>query len=354
MADNFRRIMAAAYDERMQNEPTPFLSSMFGAQPGSLILSETDRVEVDIIRDDARVAVDVVRGAAQHNVNDAGQFSNKEFKVPLYDERAPITASMLSKRIPGMDPYAPGDPAMALAYHASTIQRGQARKIIREIERMAAEALQSGTITLKNSDSLDFKRKSTHSDTPTTKWGNSGHPLADIEAMCSVIKKDGKRKPKRAIFGNKAWNVFFGNADVLAVLDKKWVDANRISPSEVAQGGTYKGRMWFGDYELDLYTYPEYYINAAGVETPYIVEDTVILMDPTARLDKAFGAIELMPGATEDYRRRGLPVLPEFVQGQIVPYVKEDYPTALWAGVQSAPLVIPTAIDTIGVLINVD
>lgn len=354
MADLFKRVMMAAYDERRLAVPPMFLSSLFGKRPQERIVSETEKVEVDIMRDNRKVAVDVIRGGGVGNTNFSNRFSAKEYGVPLYWEEAPITASMLNKRIPGLDPYQPTDRMAALVWHATRIQDEQAMKIKREIERMCGEALQLGTITLKNSDSLDFKRKATHSVTPGTKWDSTGDPITDVRALCDVIFQDGKMKPDTAIFGSAAWDAFITNSNVTGYLDVRRIEPGRVNPAEVLGGATFQGRVWIGDYQLDLYSYNEFYLDASDTATPYVTTDSVILMNRAARLAMGFGAVEVLPEREAEYRRLGMPTIPMFAPGEVTPFVYEKPPAALYAGVQSAPIAVPTAIDTFGVLINVD
>lgn len=355
MADIFKRVMASVYDERMAAEPQGFLSSFFGRTPERVVESETEIVEIDVIRDSRRIAVDVIRGGQHANINQASRFSVKEYKVPLYDERVPLTASMLNKRYPGENAYSDGSKIARLARLVVDEQIQQARKITREIERMAAAIFHTGAITLKNAESLSFGRKATHHVTPTTKWAAStGDPLADIAALCAVIFTDGKHKPNTLVFGGVAWSKFIGNAAVKDYLDKFLLKPGEVNPAEYRNGATYQGRLWIGDYQLNLYTYPEFYLSAADVNTPYVTEDSVLVFSDVADYRAAFGAVELLPEATDEYRRLGLPVIPQFQPGKIVPYAFAEMPSTLWAGVQSAPLLVPTAIDTFGDLYNVD
>lgn len=357
--DLFLRIMAAAYDElrerRGGSDQPRFLMSFFGKTPQERTVSETDRVDVDVRRSNRTVAADVIRGGGQGNSNMPERFSAKEYKVPLYWEESPITAYQLYKRGLGQNPYdvSSGNRAK-LVRLVNDVQFKQTDKIELEMERMASEGLLSGTITLRNTESLDFGKKSGHSVTPSTKWDNSGDPLTDIESMCQTIHQDGNVKPNIAVFGQSAWDVFINNATVQAELDKRFIQPGRINPAEVMDGAVYQGRMWFGSYQLDLYTYPQWYENAAGSNVDYITTDSVVIFNTMARYDKVFGAVELLPQYEAMYRDMGLPMLPGFVPGQMVPFAYEKPPTAFMAGVQSAPLLIPVAIDTIGTLDNVD
>lgn len=353
--DLFMRVMMAAYDERVATLMRPmFLTSFFGKNPSELVISTIERVDVDVIRDARRAAVDVIRGGGVGNPNQTGKFTTHEYKVPLYWEETPLTAQQIIRRIPGMNNFESLDRAAVLAYHATNAQREQTLKIVRDIERQAAEALQLGTITLINTESLDFGKKAAHSVTPATKWDNSGDPITDLQGLCDIIFHNGKMKPNTVIFGEAAWSVFITNTIVKAHLDNRRIEAGRINPAEIPEGATFQGRVWIGDYQLDLFSYNDFYMNSSNVAVPYITTDTVIVMNRSAYLTKAFGAVELLPQYVAEYAARGLPRMPEFVPGQFVPFAYERAPNALLVGVQSAPLVIPTAIDTMGTLVNVD
>ena len=60
--DNITQIMMAAYDEAAKTMPTMFLSGFFGKNPQELYLSDNEKVNVDVKRDEEQIAIDVVRG----------------------------------------------------------------------------------------------------------------------------------------------------------------------------------------------------------------------------------------------------------------------------------------------------
>lgn len=351
----FMRIMMAAYDERVATLMRPlFLSSFFGKNPSELVVSTIERVDVDVIRDARRHAVDVIRGGGVGFANTGNQFTTHEYKVPLYWEETPITASQIIKRLPGLNPFEPLDRMAALAYHATVAQREQTMKINREIERMAAEALQFGTITLLNTESLRFGKRAAHTIIPAAKWDAAGNPINDIQALADILFQNGKMKPDTVIFGSSAWDAFVNNAAVIAYMNTRFIEPGRLAPGELREGAKAWGRMAIGTYTFDYYIYDDFFMNFANAPVPYITTDTAIVMNRSAYLTKAFGAVELLPQYVEEYASRGLPRFPEFVPGQFVPFAYERAPNALMVGVQSAPLVIPTAIDTMGTLENVD
>lgn len=350
MSDIFQRAMLEAYEEGVSQDPEQyFLSNFFREE----VISPVDEIELDVVRGSRKIAADVVRGGGVGNTNYVQQYTNKAYKVPLYWEQTPITASMLNKRVPGMDAFR--SPAMSeaakIGYHVGMAQSEQVKKIKRAIELQAAQVLQTGIVTLKNSDSIDFKKDSTLNNVPAVKWDNaSGLPIDDIEALCIEIYKKGKIKPDSVIFSADSWMAFRKNTSVQNFFDKRFIEPGLLRPEETVLGATLQGRISIGDFRLNLYTYDGFYENSSGSNVSYMNAETVIVMSMNAQLAKGYGATEVLTESREEYRNMGLPELPEFVAGAYVPFYYSMYPSSMFAGVQSAPIVIPKAIDTIGTI----
>lgn len=343
------KTLMAAYDEMALTSPKMFLQSLFGKNPTELNISQSEKIEIDIIRDFNLIAVDVIRGGTDGNQNKVERFTTKEYSPPLYDEVTAITASMLSRRPPGINPYSQlTDAQFNFLRLAIKAQAKQMRKIQRAIENQASQALFSGTITLVNTDSLDFKRKGTHNITPGTQWTSAaGNPISDLTTACEINLEDGKMKSITAIFGSTAWATFLSNVNVKNYLDNRRIEPGVIRPTSAPENATFQGVLWVGDYQLEIFTYPEFYENSSGTATRFVPEKQVCVMNSQARLDKAFAAIELLPEFERSHDELGIGPLPELVRGQFTPYHYTKPPKASYVGVQSAPLIIPTAIDTI-------
>ena len=347
-ANNTTKILLAAYLEWLITEPASFLASFFGKNPRELYVSKNELIEIDIERDEELIAVDVVRGA-DGNKNVVERFTTKEYQPPLYDEETPITATMLNKRRAGMTQYEQEDKGVKFAAIAVKSMIKQTRKIMRSIEKQASEALFDGVITLSNTESLDFKRKATHNITPANPWSDTvlGNPIADLKAACEVNKIDGKGLSNITVMGSTAWDEFVVHPKVTAYLDNRRIEAGVINPQFARDGATFQGVIWVGDYRLEIYTYPQFFkATEVAAATPYVPTAQVAVFDATARLDKAFAAIEVLPEYNAQFNAQGFS-LPGLNPAMFVPYKYNRPPKSLMVGVQSAPLIIPTAIDTI-------
>jgi hypothetical protein len=147
--------------------------------------------------------------------------------------------------------------------------------------------------------------------------------------------------------GSAAWDAFILHPKVTAYLDNRRIEAGLISPQFAAMGATFQGVIWVGDYRLEIYTYPQFYKpNETDPSVPYVPTDQVAVFDGTARMDKNFAAVEVLPEYQSQYNELGLSV-PEMAAGQFTPLKYNRPPNALMVGAQSAPLLVPVAIDTI-------
>jgi hypothetical protein len=352
--DFYKDFMLPAYDEKVASgRPNMFFRNQFKNK----IQTGTPYATIDVERDKRLVSANVIRGSGIANRNFAKRFSNKEYEIPLYDEDMPITSAQLNLRVPGIDPFQEYGRELTMAYHIANGMYDMTAKIMRAWELQAAQAFQEGKIELVNGDIIDFHKRAELGITPTIKWDVTNAPLptiiADMELLGERIFQYGKRKPNKCVMGAKAYQLFRNNPDVLKYLDTRWAEPGRLIASEIDQNATLQGRLSIGDYFLDIYTYPEFYELDNGTQVKYMTTDKVVMWNDEARFDDIFGAVEIMPIGEQWYQENGMPVLPQVVERSLVPYLQ---PTAknLVMGVQSAPLVVPHAIDCIGTLDNVD
>jgi hypothetical protein len=341
------------FSDQEATQPKMTFWEMFGKPPGITDYSNKSTVSIEIERYGQRKAVDVLRYGTG-NLNIMGRSTEKIYKPPMYDEYTRLDAEELNQRMPGELPTDPtGNQTARMIFNLTKAMLEIRKKILRAMEFMSVEALWNGVITLINTESLDFKRKSTHNITPINDWTDqtNGDPIADIAAGIYVIVTDGKISSKviHAVMDLNAFNLFQGHTKVQNYLDKRLIEPGLIQPSIQADSGlAYCGHVIVDGRRVEIYTYPEYYEDDAGVYQPYIPADTVLLKGDNIRLDKAFGAIGIRD-FTQDISVLGMR-MPSIVQADFVPYFLEDGISHVMAGVKSSPVVIPTQIDGFAVL----
>lgn len=354
MSAKATKIMLAAYFQDAM--PTMFLASFFRTPPQNF--HDTESVEIDIERhgeDIATVITDLTTGG---NVNSFDGFTNKEFKPPVYMEKAGLNAFELLGRDAGDTPFD------SPQFNAKAIMRAMKQfrvleaKVRRGVELQASQVLQTGTLTLLNAAGvsayvLDYKPKPTHFPTSSTTWGQAGDDkLGDLAALAEVNRSDGLSNSDNLIFGDKAWDEFKKDAAVVELLNSRRMELGAVVPQTRGQGATYQGYIWIGSYRFDMWTYNGRYKHPqTGEATRYLNTGSVVMLDSQARLDLSFGSIPFIQTPT-----RQLAGLPRRMNnsgsgfGMTTNSWVDNSGTNLNVSAGTRPLCIPTAIDTFGCL----
>lgn len=331
-----------------------FLSGFFRSPPENF--HTTEEVEMDIQRDDEQVAIAITDLTQGPRKNESTRYTSKTFKPPIFDEETAVSAFEMIKRQAGQNPFTDPQFAANAVRQAFVAFRKLELKIRRAIELMAAQVLQTGVLTLKNEAgvtlyTIDFQAKATHMKTVTTTWaadGSAGDPLADIAALATVVRRDGKMEPKRLIFGESARDRFLANAKVQKSLDLLRLNIGNIAPETRGQGATFIGRAFIGNYPFELWSYDGFYRDpVSGNHLPYVDDDNVIMLGD-GRLDLTFGAIPMIVPPDQ----RAMPFLPPRIasEGRGLDLTTNAWVTPdgkqVMVSAGTRPLVIPTAIDT--------
>src|SRR6185436_13716965 len=119
MSDASTRTMLDMY---MEEASAPmFLSSFFKTPPRNV--HSTEKVEIDIQRDDEDVAVVITDHSQGPRKNEATLYTNKGFTPPIFDEEGVVSAYNLIKRQPGANPFADPDFLANATFQAFSIWR---------------------------------------------------------------------------------------------------------------------------------------------------------------------------------------------------------------------------------------
>lgn len=338
---------------------TLFLSSFFKTPPRNIHRGE--QVDIDVIRDDEDVAIVIQDLSSGTRENENSRYTAKGFIPPIYDESGTITAWDLIKRQAGQDPFQDPDFLVNASEQAFRLFRKLERKIRRAIELMASQVLQLGVLTLVDSDgatlyTLDFSPKATHLVTTGSTWAaGAGAPLADLESLGDVVRRDGKHSPNILIFGQRAMNDFLATANVRALLDNRRITLGEVEPQARGGGASFRGRIWIGHYVYEMWMYDGFFTDPqTGNATSYVDTDKVIMLSESGRLDLSFGAIPMLRPPEE----RALAFIPpRMSDGELgIDLTTNSWFTAdgkhLKVSAGTRPLTIPTAIDTFASIIT--
>lgn len=354
MTDNATKTMIRAYFEAAI--PKMFLSQMFSSPPENFY--NTEEVELDIERGSEKVAVVVTDMRAGYHINAADEYTNKSFKPPVIKEAYVLNVYNQMKRAAGDQPFQGIEFQRAAAKESFKLFRKVEALVRRNIELQGSQIFQDGVITLYDEDgnaayTIDFKPKATHLPTAGIAWNGVNPTIAsDLNSLANVIRVDGKTDPKVTIWGEGSFNVAIEDTEFKARFQDRELKLGTISSFDLTDsGGIYRGVVQLGNYQADVWTYGGRYDHpVTGTSTPYVADARVIMLDPNGRKDATFGAIPRM-----------LPMDPRvrpFIPGRMssgrtgMDLFTNAWPTPdgdqLMVGAAARPLLIPTAIDTMG------
>lgn len=361
MSGSTTKRMLKAYMQMAQ--PTLFLSGLFQSPPENFHTSE--EVEIDIVRSDEDISIVIQDLSTGYRMNSEDLYTNKGFKPPIHKEALPINSFDLIKRMPGQDPFQSPDFRANIILRMFNGMTKIERKIRRAIEVQASQVLQTGTVTLTDSNgnalyTLDYKPKATHFPTAGTSWATATglQKVADINALAEVVRNDGLADPDQLLMGIDAFESFISDDEIQKRFDIRRIDLGTISPMDMrGNGGTFRGIVEIGNYRYDVWTYGGRYKDPqTGVKTQFLDPGKIVVRASSGRMDATFGAIPNIGSLVGGQATGLLPELPGRVSNAdggmdlfTNAWLSNDG-EQLFGGVGARPLMIPTAIDTFGCL----
>lgn len=332
----FTKMLIDVYQERPL--VTSFLRGFFPS-----VTSPTRDISIEVERMGEKIAVDVLRGT-EGNRNNFDRNTLKEFFPPLYREFTDITQFDLYERVLGSMGDAQAPLFAALLNKVADRMETLRDKIERAKELQCAQILQTGIVTLKTLDQIDFKRKVGSLVDPGAGnyFANAIDPFPLFEAAATFIRQYGKSNDGiyNAICGSTALADLLNNAKFI---DRQKtfnmsLDAVQGPVRDINTGATFHGIITAGSYRFQLWAYPQFYEdpNNGNALTPYIDPKKVTVIPLKPRFKMAHAAVPQLIGEPGQ-----LPVQGEYVLG--------DFPDPRKAthefDIQSAPLAIPVAVD---------
>lgn len=336
-----------------------FLASFFQTPQENIKKSPT--VEIDVIRNKNTYAVDIKAGTGAR-YNQRSLYANKKYAVPAYKEGFTLNAEELQYKMAGENAYE----AAQRDYIAQAVQIMAkdalvvANKINYAIEKQARDAFFNGKITLINGDEIDFAKKVTHAVSPTTKWDNSGDPIADLTAWCQLVRVDGMVSGNMfdLIVSEDTLNALYANAIFKDRANLRRADLLQITMPQYINtaGAVFHGIFSVGNNTINLWTYPAFYeiptgfgFASEGTKEGFIPAESALLLARGVRYDLVFAGIPRLYTPAN--------AMVSFVgadAGRMLPFVYEDRENeAIKYGLESRPLCIPTEIDTFVSVTNI-
>lgn len=305
----------------------------------NIVESQTEEVDIDVDVGKRRLAP-FCSPKVEGKLVESRTYQTNRFK-PAYikDKRAPDLMKpvrrQIGERIGGGDLTPQQRQAVNIAFE----MEDQIDMVDRRLEWMAAQALTTGTVTVKGEGFpetlINYGRAPSLTLTlaGAAKWGQPGvSPSSDIEKWAHEILKQSGGVATDIVFTATSWTHFKNDETVKTTI---WYPGNGGSGNsinvgaQIERGAVYKGR--WGNY--DLWVYNDWYVDPADdVEKPMVVDGTVIMSGADLMGTRAFGMI----------------VDPAFNYGPLAyapkMWLNQD-PAQLYLMMQSAPLVIPSRVN---------
>ena len=327
--------MVAIYTERV--EVKSFLRSFFPS-----VTSDTKYISMEIQRANAKLAVDILRGTGS-NPNQKTRSTVKTLLPPYFDEKYNVNElEVYDVAYNSMDVTT----MRQLASEQAQMVRDITDKIDRSYEKQCADVFNTGIITLKSEDNIDFRRRADSlDDTAGEYWSTTTNdPDVTFIKAAQFLTEYGRinmgagtRIP--VILGTKAFQDLINNPIFQKKHDLKSIDLGAILPASMStSGAAYHGYISVGSYIFDLWTYPQFYELANGTKTYYINARDVIFTSYNAEFKFVYGAVPQLKGLVSPLT------------------IKEGFYTMEWLDpanmnhvqkIMSAGVALPVAIDKI-------
>jgi Phage major capsid protein E len=286
--------MVALYNERPVVKS--FLRSFFPTET-----STSKFISIEVQKGNEKIAVDVVRGAGS-NLNQVTKSTVKTFLPPYFNEEYFVNELEIYDVAYGtMNPAQMRNLAVDQANAIGKI----IDKIDRSYEKQCADVLQTGIVSLKSGDNIDFRREADSLiDNSGEYWNNnSNDPDVSFERAGKFLRERGKLQSGpgsryMCLLGGKAFQDLINNSIFKSKHDLKDINLGGIIPAEFnTDGASYHGYISVGSYIYDLWTYPEVYNHPdTGVLTPYVDLTNMIVTNYNPNFKFVYGMVPQLPG----------------------------------------------------------
>ncbi len=331
----FTKMLVDVYRERTR--PTSFLRSFFPTKETS-----TKEISIEVERGTEKVAVDVHRGT-EGNRNRFSKSTEKIFIPPYYREFFDATDLDLYDRLFGSTSDI--NDAVFMSFMESVADKlGMLQdKIERAYELQCSQVLIDGIVQLNASGiNIDFKRKADSKvDLGSSNyWADSGvDPATSLETAGNFIRQVGKAQGGfiNVIAGSEALSDLISNEKVQNRGKIYNYALDMLNPPQRdSVGATFHGEMSAGSYRARIWSYPEFYDNAAGESTPYIDPKKIVVLPDNPRFKLVFAAVPQLLTTGGSLPKKGAYLIGNYVDERHTSHIFD---------IKSAGIAVPVAVD---------
>lgn len=311
-------------------------------------------VDISVQRGTELIAVDVAR-FTESTMTKTSRSTEKKFRPPFFnigynflrDEVFMSTVAL------GSTPNKTAN--KIIAKNAMTNVMENKKMIKRAIRKQQADVLQTGIVTLKNGDSIDYRRKAESMVDlgAAAYWSNPDSDiLGQLQKAGRFLRDEGHSSVTtfNLILRGDALNALLGNTNEAfkSALDDRRVDRAKVSMPVFNEktGMAFHGQISAGDFNVNILTYNESYKESEdGERIFYQDRENAIIIPDDFEGKTVYGALYDAMETKMDGKKVLAPVLRETDYLIRAHYDKATISSTI--ELHSAPLVVPFTIDRI-------
>ncbi len=330
-------------------EDIPVRAGFSGFFPS--VTTATLMVDVEVERDNDLIAVDVLR-FTEGNKNKFSRATEHTYAPPFFKEDYDFARDEVYMNTVALGVTNAAGANQAIAQNALKNVRKNKKKIERAIRKQQADVLQTGIVTLKNGDSIDYRRKAASMVDLTggNYWNEVGtKPAEDLGNAMTFLRDIGNSTGStiNVVMRTDAMNAFLANDSVKTILDSRRMDRAKIDMPQFneASGMAFHGQIAAGDFSVNLWTYNEKYTDDQGNTVYYLDRENVVVLPSDFAGKQVFGGLPYMRKVTIGGAAGKAPGVKE---AEFLLRAYDDEKTiSSTLELTSAPLAVPFTIDKI-------
>jgi hypothetical protein len=332
-------------------EDIPVRSGFDGFFPSET--TPTLMVDVEVERDNDLIAVDVKR-FAEGNKNKFTRSSQHTYVPPFFKEDYDFSRDEVYMNTVALGVTSTNAVNQTIAQNALKNVRKNKKKIQRAIRKQQTDVLQTGIVTLKNGDSIDFRRKAGSmvdvGAGADLYWNEAGSkPSEDLGKAMTFLRNIGNSSGTtiNVIMRTDAMNALLANASMVEILNSRRMDRAKIDMPQFndATGMAFHGQMSAGDFAVNLWTYNEKYTDESGNNVYYLERENVIVLPSDFQGKTVFGGLPYMRKVMINGVESRIPGVIEM--DFLLRAYNDEKTISSTLELTSAPLVVPFTIDKV-------
>ena len=351
---------------KQECKPLPGLLEFFVSKPTNIF--DGENIEFDKVKAKRLTSLAKAR-FSDATENGTDNFSNVNFRPPIYKEARPYNIANFRKRIAGSNIYSEAEKNVLIMQKTAEDIAMLNDKIVRAELVQVAYLFQTGTIPFKTSsltkegvEDIDFEVPAANFTDLTGAAGSEywddadSDPIRDIEGRIRQVKKEGCTKVRDIIMGYSAMKYFTENSKIQSQLDNRRITRGEFLFNERQMNGfALLGNFNFAGDNVRVWSYEDYYLDpATGLTTTDYINPKNVIFIGDGDYQVYHAGIDIIKDindpsllsflGTNNIRRIGDRIATSFY----IDTYKGDRNSGVWLRLQKAPLYVPKTNDTFG------